>query len=125
MPIWHPGSVIINVLFVGIPVANFKAAVDWYAGLLGRPADIVVHESEVMWRLADAAWMYVLHDPDRAGHAIVTIAVADLDAAILDIESRGLVSPPIEIMPGAGRKASFADLEGNHIAFIEVDERGH
>ncbi len=115
----------IDVRFAGIAVADFDAALAWYDRLLGRAADIVVKDDEVMWRIADGAWLYVVGDPRHAGHALVTLAVADLDEAVAQIERRGLPSPPIETIAGAGRKASVTDLEGNTITFIQVERTDH
>jgi hypothetical protein len=95
-------------------------AVAWYTRLLGRPADIVPNDDEVMWRLADAAWLYVVRDARRAGHALVTLCVADLDLAVAGIAARGITGGPVEIIGDAGRKATFTDDEGNAISFIEV-----
>jgi predicted enzyme related to lactoylglutathione lyase len=115
----------IDVLFAGVAVADFDAALAWYDRLLGRPADIVVKDDEVMWRITEGAWLYVVGDARHAGHALVALAVADLDEAIAQIESRGLARPPIETIAGAGRKASFTDLEGNTISFIQVERADH
>jgi hypothetical protein len=61
------GMADIESLLAGVAVNDFPAAADWYTRLLGRPADIVAHETEVLWHLAGAAWLYVLADRDRAG----------------------------------------------------------
>jgi len=114
----------VDVLFAGVAVADIEAAVAWYDHLLGRPADIVVRHDEVMWRITDAGWLYLVEDPRRAGHAVVTLAVADLDATIAEIEDRGLASAPIETIAGAGRKAAVVDPEGNMITFVEVGLSG-
>ncbi|NNN08602.1 MAG: hypothetical protein HKL85_05345 [Acidimicrobiaceae bacterium] len=45
----------VNVLFAGIPVTNFDVSRFWYEVLLGRPGDIPVHRTEVMWRIGEAA----------------------------------------------------------------------
>jgi predicted enzyme related to lactoylglutathione lyase len=109
-----------DVLFSGVPVADFDAAVAWYERLLGQPADAVAHDTEVMWRITDGGWLYVIRDPGRAGHAIVAIAVPDLDEMVGRIEQRGISPLSIEPVGDAGRKASFSDPEGNTVAFIEV-----
>jgi hypothetical protein len=109
----------VEVLFAAVPVADL-GAVAWYTRLLGRPADIVPNDDEVMWRLADAAWLYVVRDARRAGHALVTLCVADLDLAVAGIAARGITGGPVEIIGDAGRKATFTDDEGNAISFIEV-----
>ena len=33
-----------------------------------------------MWRVAETAWLYVVVDAVRAGHGLVALSVADLDA---------------------------------------------
>ena len=110
----------IDVLLAGIAVRDFDRAVDWYARLLGRPADLIVKDDEVMWRFADHAWMYVVRDEQRAGHALVALAVAALDKTVAHIEGRGITGRPIELVGDAGRKASFTDADGNTVSFIEV-----
>jgi predicted enzyme related to lactoylglutathione lyase len=112
----------VDVLFAGIAVADFDAAVAWYTRLLGRPADVIVTDDEVMWRFADAAWLYVVGDRKRAGHALVTLSVADLDMTIADIAGRGITGRPIEFVGDSARKASFTDTDGNSLAFIEVSD---
>jgi len=110
----------VDILFAGVAVADFAGAVDWYARLFGRPADIVVKDDEVMWRFADAAWLYVVGDEKRAGHALTTLSVSDLDRTVAEIADRGIVSGPVEIISGSGRKASVTDADGNTLSFIEV-----
>ena len=112
----------IDVLFAGIAVADFEAARAWYARLLGRAADIIAKDDEVMWQIRDGGWLYVVGDSSRTGHALVTLAVGDLDSALVEIEARGISPSSIETIAGAGRKASIVDPEGNTINLIEVDQ---
>ena len=109
-----------QVLFAGVRVRFLGAATDWYERLFGRPADIVPNEHEVMWRVADGGWLYVLQDPDRAGHSLVTIAVASLDDAVAEAAARGIEVGSIEAVGSSGRKASTEDPDGNSLAFVEV-----
>jgi predicted enzyme related to lactoylglutathione lyase len=109
----------VNHLFAGIPVADYHAALAWYERLLGRPPDVVVHENEAMWQVASAGWIYVVGDVGRAGSALVTLLVDDLDAQIAELAERGLAVGAIEPLPGA-RKAAIFDPEGNTISFGEV-----
>jgi hypothetical protein len=62
--LWRTGGRVadIDILFAGVAVADFGAAVGWYGRVFGRPADVVVTDNEVMWRIADAAWLYVIGD---------------------------------------------------------------
>ncbi|HEX6919276.1 MAG TPA: VOC family protein [Actinomycetes bacterium] len=112
-----------ELLFAGVPVADFAAAVAWYGRLFGRPADVVVAEAEVMWRVAPTGWVYVIADAGHAGHALVTISVSDLDEAIAELNARGITPNAVEVIDGAGRKAPVTDPDGNTIAFIEVPSR--
>jgi predicted enzyme related to lactoylglutathione lyase len=110
-----------DVLFAGVAVTDLEAAVPWYDALLGRRPDIIPNDDEVMWRICDGGWLYLVRDPSRAGQALVTIAVPDLDQAVAEIADRGLATPAIEVIGAAGRKAPFVDPEGNTIALIQVE----
>jgi predicted enzyme related to lactoylglutathione lyase len=109
-----------DVLFVGVPVDRFDEAVEWYTRLFGRAPDLPAHAEEVMWRIADGGWLYVLREPERSGHAIVSIAVADLDAALAELADRGLGPTGMEQVGQSGRKATFHDPEGNLVSLLEV-----
>jgi len=109
-----------EVLFAGVPTADLDLASTWYEALWGRPPDIVVNDDEVMWRICDGGWLYLVRDPGRAGHALVTVAVPDLDHAVAEMADRGLATSPIETIEGAGRKAPVVDPEGNTVNLIEV-----
>jgi catechol 2,3-dioxygenase-like lactoylglutathione lyase family enzyme len=106
----------------GVPVADLVVATGWYGQVLGRPPDVPVNEEEVMWRITDRAWLYLVVDPRRAGQALVAMSVANLDEATAALEGRGINVTSIETIPGAGRKAYFVDPDGNSIAIIEVIE---
>jgi catechol 2,3-dioxygenase-like lactoylglutathione lyase family enzyme len=110
----------IEVAFTGVPVSDLTRGQDFFERLFGSPPDVVVNENEVMWQVADAAWLYVVVDPARAGHALAAVSVPDLDAALQDLASRG-IEPSIIEQPGpAARKATFRDPDGNSVAIIEV-----
>jgi catechol 2,3-dioxygenase-like lactoylglutathione lyase family enzyme len=110
----------VEVLFAAVSVADFDGAVDWYTRLFGRPPDIDVHDTEVMWRILDGAWLYVVLDRDRAGKSVVTLSVGDLDTTAARIAARGVRTASFEQVGDAGRKATFRDPDGNVISFAEV-----
>jgi hypothetical protein len=110
----------IEVLFAAVSVADFDGALDWYTRLFGRPPDITVHETEVMWRILESAWLYVVLDRERAGKSVVTLSVRDLDTAAARIAARGVRTDSFERVGDAGRKATFRDPDGNTISFAEV-----
>ena len=109
-----------DALFAGVPVGDFDAAHAWYSTFFGRPPDVVPHEREVMWRCADPAWLYVVEDEPRAGHAIVALMVADLDAAVAELAERGITGGPAVPQGDGARKVSFTDSDGNEISLIHV-----
>ncbi len=110
----------VETAFTGVPVSELATGRDFFERLFGRPADIVVNADEVMWRLADSAWLYVVADPGRAGHAIAALSVGDLDATLADLAARGILPNSVEDIGGADRKATVLDPDGNSVAIIEV-----
>jgi catechol 2,3-dioxygenase-like lactoylglutathione lyase family enzyme len=110
----------IEVLFAAVSVADFEGALEWYTRLFGRPPDIDVHKTEVMWRILDGAWLYVVLDRDRSGNSVVTLSVRDLDTTAARIAARGVRTDSFEQVGDAGRKATFRDPDGNVISFAEV-----
>ena len=109
-----------DVLFASVPVADLARSSAWYEQVLGRSPDIVVNENEVMWRIVDAGWHYLVVDPDRRGDTVVSLAVGDLDAAVAELRERGMDLARRETIPGAGRKVWLVDPDGNEIALIEI-----
>ena len=110
----------VDIAFTGVPVSELATGRDFFERLLGRPADVLVNADEVMWRLADPAWLYVVVDPRRAGHALVALSVGDLDATLADLAARGIEAHAVEEVGDAGRKATVLDPDGNSVAIIEV-----
>ena len=83
-------------------------------------ADVVSQKNEVMWQCAESAWLYVVQDVARAGHAIVALMVADLDAAVADLGRRGIEGGPAHPEGDGARKACFTDPDGNEVSLIAV-----
>jgi predicted enzyme related to lactoylglutathione lyase len=113
-----------QVLFAGVPVGDFAAALAWYERFFGRAADVVAHATEVMWRVTDGGWLYVVGDADRAGSSIVAIAVSNIEDATRALRARGVIAGPIEPEGDAGRKAVVLDPDGNSLALLEVAGSG-
>jgi catechol 2,3-dioxygenase-like lactoylglutathione lyase family enzyme len=105
----------VNVLFAGIPVADLDAAIRWYERLLDGPPDMTPNEIERTWKLTDESWIYVVTDTERAGKALVTVMVDDLDERLAAIGDRGLEPEEIQEISEKVRKAVFTDPEGNQI----------
>ena len=110
----------VDVLFAGVPVRDFAPARTWYTTFFDREPDVVPHEHEVMWQCAEPAWLYVVQDERRAGHAIVALMVADLDAAVADLARRGIEGGPAHPEGDGARKVGFTDPDGNEVSLIDV-----
>ena len=109
-----------NVLFAGIAVADYHAALPWYECLFGRAPDMLPHETEAAWQVTELGWIYLVGDSQRAGKALLTLMVTDLAHVVAELEERGLAPAEIETAPGLYRKATFTDPEGNTISFGEA-----
>ena len=107
-------------LFAGLRVRDFAAALAWYERLLGGPPSFFPHGTEAVWQLAEHQLVYVVQRPERAGHALLTLIVDDLDERIAGISRRGLEPAERETYPDGVRKITYADPEGNEIGFGEV-----
>ncbi len=103
-------------LFAGIRVRDLAAARGWYGRLLGEPS-FVPNATEVVWTLADERSLYIEEDLRRAGGALITILVEDLDALVAEIGSRGLRPAERETYSNGVRKATYRDDDGNEIGF--------
>ena len=114
----------VDVLFVGIPVSDFTAAQAWYERFFARAADVVAHETEVMWQVAGCGWLYIVRDADHAGNSIVAMAVPDIEQAVAALAARGVTTGPVQPQGDAGRKAVVLDPDGNSLAAIEVVSDG-
>jgi predicted enzyme related to lactoylglutathione lyase len=102
-------------LFAGIPVAGYPAMLAWYERLFGTAPDFFPHDREAVWKVVEHGWVYVVEDAERAGKALVTILVDDLEAQVRQLAERGLPTGPIETMPEGVRVVQIADPEGNRI----------
>ena len=106
-------------LFAGVAVSDFAAARRWYEALLGRPPDMLPMEREAVWHVTTSASVYLTADPSRAGSALVTIAVSDLDEQVTALAARGLTLREEEAGSTAPRQLTVTDEDGNCIKFFE------
>jgi glyoxylase I family protein len=101
-----------------VPVADFEAAHAWYGRLFGRPADNLPMGGLVEWQLTDSGWVQLTRDSDRAGSALLNLAVDDLERHVADISGRGLAPGAIETVSKGVQLSGIRDPEGNTITFI-------
>jgi catechol 2,3-dioxygenase-like lactoylglutathione lyase family enzyme len=110
----------VEVAFTGVPVSELEAGRGFFERLFGRPADILVADDEVMWRVSESAWFYVVVDPARAGNALAALSVGDLEATLAELDGRGLSPHAVEVVGEGARKATLLDPDGYSVAIIEV-----
>ena len=104
-------------LFAGIPVADYAAALAWYTRLLGAAPAFFPHDREAVWELAPHRYVYIVHRPEHAGHAMHLSFVEDLDALVAQIADRGLNPAEQETYSNGVRKTTYRDADGNEIGF--------
>ena len=103
-------------LFAGVPVRDYAAARAWYERLLGEPS-FFPHATEAVWTLGEDRHVYVVEDAERAGHALITVFVDDLDDRVAEIAARGIEPATRETYSNGVRKITYRDADGNEIGF--------
>lgn len=111
------------LLFAGIPVIDFPAALAWYQQLFGSPPTFFATDTEAVWELAEHRWVYVEQRPERAGHAMHTILIDDLDAHVAQIAERGLEPAKHETYDNNVRKITYRDPDGNEFGLGDSPEQ--
>ena len=101
-------------VFAGLRVRDFARAREWYGRLLGEPS-FLPHDTEAVWTLADGGSLYIVEEPDRAGHGVATLFVEDFDARLAEVSARGLDPDERETYSNGVRKAIYRDSDGNEI----------
>jgi hypothetical protein len=83
--------------------------------LLGRGPDLVPNEREAAWELHDGAWIVLIADPERAGTALHTLIVADLEPFLAAARERGVEPGPVEPVGEGMRQSIVTDFDGNRL----------
>jgi hypothetical protein len=107
-------------LFAGIPVNDRDRATVWYQRLTGREPDLLPNEREAAWQLTSTSWIYIVADAQRAGSALHTLLVDDLDSWVAELFERGIVPGPIETIAPSVRQAVVTDPDGNRLKLGHV-----
>ena len=104
-------------LFAGLPVSDYQRALAWYERLLGSAPAFLPHATEAVWELAEHRYLYIEELPERAGHALQTVFVDDLDERVDSISARGIEPAVRETYENGVRKMIYRDPDGNEIGF--------
>ena len=110
MPITH--------LFAGVAVSDFATARPWYEALFGRPPDMLPRQGEAVWHVTASGSVYVTERPERAGSALVTIAVSNLDEHATALAARGLALDERGADSSNPPQLTITDDDGNCIKFF-------
>lgn len=105
----------VSDVLVGIPVDDFETACAWYRIFVGRPPDAVPSAGRAEWHVAGTSWISLIADDARAGSALVTMLVDDLEHHVGLLAMRGIAPDSIETVPGVVRTATISDPAGNEI----------
>jgi catechol 2,3-dioxygenase-like lactoylglutathione lyase family enzyme len=106
-------------VFAGIATADFDSSLAWYERFMGRPPDLVPREGDAAWQLSDTGWIYVVDDPDRAGRALLTLLVDDLERYVAELAERGIDAGAIDTVPGVVQRVTITDPDGSTITVGE------
>jgi catechol 2,3-dioxygenase-like lactoylglutathione lyase family enzyme len=104
-------------LFAGNPVTDYQRALAWYEQLLGSEPAFLPNPTEAVWELAEHRYLYIVALPERAGYAVHTAFVDDLDQRLASIKARGLQPAATETYDNGVRKVTYRDPDGNEISF--------
>ena len=105
----------VTEVFAGIPVRDRDAAIQFYERLLGSPPTMLPNDEEAAWQLTGGGWLYVLRDADRAGRAVVTLLVDDLDERLAAAAARGIELGPVTTVAVSVRSSWITDPDGNRL----------
>ena len=110
----------IEVAFIGVAVSNCHSALAWYERLMGRQPDMTPNDNEAAWQLSEKGWLYLIGNAQRAGKALLTLIVDDLEGHISEFNKQGISFEFVEEDSKIYRRVAVTDPEGNTFNFTEL-----
>ena len=101
-----------------VPVSDLERANTWYEALFGRPADNRPMPTLAEWQVTGAGWVQVTVDTDRAGSALLNLAVDDLAATREELATRGVNTAESRPVNKGVELSATSDPDGNAITLI-------
>ena len=98
-------------------MSDYRRALAWYERLLGSEPAFFPNATEAVWELAEHRYLYIEELPERAGNALHTVFVDDLDERVKTISARGIEPASQETYGNGVRKVTYRDPDGNEIGF--------
>ena len=103
-----------------VAVKDIKAAGQWYAKVIGRPADATPMPELAEWKFPSGGWLQVYALPERAGSCSCTLATSNIDAEAARLKKLGV---PTGVQMGEQFKVFMVkDSDGNSIAFAQAPD---
>ncbi|MFP3990477.1 VOC family protein [Streptomyces sp. E11-3] len=109
----------IEKVYAVVSVADFDEALRWYVKLLGRDPDHAPMDGLAEWYLGGAGAIQLFQDPDRAGSALLTLSVSDVDKYTSLVTGNGLAPEPPENTSGGFRISTLSDPSGNTVTLAQ------
>jgi catechol 2,3-dioxygenase-like lactoylglutathione lyase family enzyme len=104
-------------LFAGVAVREIGVASGWYERFFGGEPAFLPNEVEAVWEVGEHQYVYIAESVERAGNALVTLFVGDLDAVVDGISARGIEPVKRETYENGVRKVVYNDPDGNEIGY--------
>ncbi len=82
------------------------------------------NEREAAWELHDGARIVLIAAPERAGTALHTLIVADLEGFLAAARERGVEPGPVEPVGEGMRQAIVTDPDGNRLKVAAAARAG-
>lgn len=114
----EPPIMAIEHVLAVVPVTDIDAAREWYERLLGKPPTNRPMTPLAEWWLTGGGWVQVWQDTERAGTALLNLAVDDLPAQVAELARRGIDCGEIQEVNKGVRLSSVTDPDGNTITLI-------
>jgi predicted enzyme related to lactoylglutathione lyase len=107
----------VNNALASVAVRDIKAAVPWYAKVIGRPADSTPMPELAEWKFSSGGWLQVYALAERAGSCSCTLAVSSIDVEAARLRKLGVSTG--DQMGGQVKVFMVKDPDGNSIAFAQ------
>ncbi len=111
-------------LFARIPVAHYTAALKWYERLPGSVPAFFPNDTEAVWELGEHRYLYVVRQPEHAGHAKHLLFVGDLRARRADRRSGNWPRAAGYLFEQRSHTCPEAVPKGDHIPRCRGNEIG-
>ena len=98
-------------------MSNYQRALAWCERLLGSEPAFLPNATEAVWELAEHRYLYIAELPERAGHALHTVFVDDLDERVASMSARGIEPASQETYGNGVHKVIYHDPDRNEIGF--------